>query len=316
MILSGYNKFIFSIFSESKDYLILTVFALKVGKSYLSFLQIQYTKIDSSGKPMPSFVFNTRLKVIDNSERDIIFSKGKIIFKDNAVKVEFASDLIMIYLNYTWDQAGTSPLKVLAIENKENSFLTWNSFDFRSFVKGNLITPNTSAEFINATGNIDLVRSKKIPSGVKGLLWSRLHNKDIDLAYSFIFNKEKKIDSKMFLLHEKKLFEFTDLNYHASKEKISPRLSVKYPDNIQLSAKNESYQVSINIHNQSEAGISELVNNFDFTGKLFNGFLRRLTGNPNGLRLLATADVTITNNLTRTEFNGITSISEFVSFVK
>jgi hypothetical protein len=120
----------------------------------------------------------------------------------------------------------------------------------------------------------------------------------------------------MFLLHEKKLFEFTDLNYHASKEKISPRLSVKYPDNIQLSAKNESYQVSINIHNQSEAGISELVNNFDFTGKLFNGFLRRLTGNPNGLRLLATADVTITNNLTRTEFNGITSISEFVSFVK
>jgi hypothetical protein len=121
MILSGYNKFIFSIFSESKDYLILTVFALKVGKSYLSFLQIQYTKIDSSGKPMPSFVFNTRLKVIDNSERDIIFSKGKIIFKDNAVKVEFASDLIMIYLNYTWDQAGTSPLKVLAIENKEIS---------------------------------------------------------------------------------------------------------------------------------------------------------------------------------------------------
>ena len=296
--------------------MILTVFALKIGKGYLSFLQIQYTKTDSSGKPMPSFVFNTRLKVIDNSERDLIFSKGKIIFKDDAVKVEFASDLVMIYLHYNWDQAGTSPLKVLAKENNENNYLTWNSYDFRSFVKGNLITPNTSAEFINAAGNIDLVKSKKIPSGVKGLLWSRLYNKDISLAYSFIFNKKKKTDSKMFLLHEKNIVEFSDIDYHASKEKTSPKLSVKYPDNIQLNAKNEYYQVSVTIHNQSEADTCELVNNFDFIGKLFNGFLRRLTGNPNGLRLLATADVTITNNLVRTEFNGITSISEYVSFVK
>jgi hypothetical protein len=313
MILSGYNKFIFSIFSENKDYLILTVFALKVGKSYLSFLQIQYTKTDSSGKPMPSFVYNTRLKVIDNSERDIIFSKGKIIFKDDAVKVEFASELVMLYLNYTWDQAETSPLKVLG---KDNVSLAWNSFDFRSFVKGNLITPNTSAEFINAAGNIDLVKSKKIPSGVKGLLWSRLHNNDIDLAYSFIFNKEKKTDSKMFLLHEKKLFVFSDIDYHASKEKKSPRLSVKYPNSIQLSAKNETHHVSININNQSEASISELVNNFDFIGKLFNNFFKRISGNHNALRLQAQADVIITNNLTRTEFNGITSISEYVSFVK
>lgn len=80
MVLSGYNKFIFSIFSEYKDYLILTVFALKIGKGYLSFLQIQYTKTDSTGKPMPSFMLNTRLKVIDHTEWDIIFSKGNIIF--------------------------------------------------------------------------------------------------------------------------------------------------------------------------------------------------------------------------------------------
>ena len=155
--------------------------------------------------------------------RDIIFSKGKIIFKDDTVKIEFATELVMIYLNYTWDQSGTSPLEVFARENKENDLLTWNSYDFKSFVKGNLITPNTSAEFINATGNIDLVKSKKIPSGVKGLLWSRLHNKDIDLAYSFIFNKEKKNDSKMYLLHEKNLLEFSDIDYHAGKDKISPR---------------------------------------------------------------------------------------------
>jgi len=219
---------------------------------------------------MPSFMLNTRLKVIDHSEWDIIFSKGKIIFKDDAVKVEFATDLVMIYLTYKWDQTVTSPLEVFAKEHEEKKFLVWNSYDFRSFVKGNLITPNISAEFNNAAGNIDLFKSKKIPSGIKGLLWSRLHNHEIDLAYSFIFNKEKKNDSKMFLLHKKNLLEFSDIDFHASKEKLSRRLSVKYPDSIQLLAKNDSYQVSVSVHNQSEAGTSEAVNNLDFVDRLFS----------------------------------------------
>ncbi len=77
------------------------------------------------------------------------------------VKIEFATELVMIYLNYTWDQSGTSPLEVFARENKGNDLLTWNSYNFKSFVKGNLITPNTSAEFINAPGNIDLVKSRQ-----------------------------------------------------------------------------------------------------------------------------------------------------------
>ena len=316
MILSGYNKFIFSIFSENKDYLILKVFALRIGKRYLSFLQIQYTKTDSSGKPMPSFVFNTRLKVIDSSSWDIIFSKGKIIFRDDSVKIEFATELVMIYLNYTLVQSGTSILNVLAREKKEDDFLTWNSSNFKCLVKGNLITSNTSAEFINAAGNIDLVKSSRIPSGVKGLLWSRLQNKDIDLAYSFIFNKERKNDSKMYILYEKNLLEFSDVDFRSTKDKLSSRLSIKYPDNIQLCAKNESHKVSVSIYNQSEAGTGELVNNFDFLGRLFNKFLRRFTGNPSGLRLHAIADVTINNNLTSTEFKGITSISEYVSFAK
>ncbi|HBC77900.1 MAG TPA: hypothetical protein DCZ51_04680, partial [Bacteroidales bacterium] len=306
MILSGYNKFIFSIFAENHDSLIIKVFALKIGKGYLSFLQIQYTKVDSSGRPMPSFIFNTRIKVIDSSSRDIIFSKGKIIIKDDSVKIEFATELIMIYLNYSLFRAETSPLKVLSADNKEKDSLTWKSYNFRSLVKGNLITPNTSAEFINAAGNIDLLRSKRIPSDVKGLLWSRLQNKDIDLAFSFIFNKDRKNDSRMYLRYEKNLLEFSEIEYSAGKDRISPRLFIKYPDSVRLLATNESHRISINIYDQAEAGTGELVNSFDLIGKLFNGFLRRLTGNPNGLRLLAFADVTINNNLTSTEFKGIT----------
>jgi len=316
MILSGYNKFLFSIFSEKNDYLILTVYILKLGKSYISFLQIHYSKTDSSGKYLPSFVFRTRLKVIDSSDRDIIFSKGRIIFKDDSVKVEFSSDLVMIYLNYAWDATGSSPLAVLGKEVTRKDIVTWNSFDFRSFVKGSLITPNINADFTEVPGNIDLVKTSRLrlKTPVRGLLWSRLHHQDIGLSYSTIFDRSKKSDSVLYLSFDKQVIEFSDVDYRGSNEKISRRSSIKYPSDILLTAKNDTYQVSVSIHDHSEVNINELVNNIDFTGKLLRGYYTRLHGNPKELRLLAKADVILSNNSTRTEIHDIDSISEYIGF--
>jgi hypothetical protein len=316
MLLSGYNKFIFSIFSESKDYLILTVYALKLGKNYIGYLQIHYTRTDASGRHLPSFEFNTRLKVINSSDWDINFSEGRIIFKEDTVKIEFSFDMVLLYLNYTWDKQTSNPLKILGKVNSENNPIVWNSFDYKSSVKGNFITSNTSAEFSNAPGNIDLVKSKKIPVGINGLLWSRLQSKEIDLAYSFILNGTKKYDSRLFLLHDKKLIQFSDIDYRINKEKISPRSSVKYPNNIILTARNEEYQVSVNIHDNSEVCVNEMVNSIDFTGKCLAVLFKRLTGNPKGLKLSSKVDVILKNNLTNTEFNGIESISEYISFAR
>jgi hypothetical protein len=300
MILSGYNKFIFSIFSENKEYLILSVYIVKIGKNFVSFMQIQYTKTNPSGKLLPSFVFNTRLKVIDSSDWDIIFSMGKIIFKDDEVKIEFSSNLVMLYLNYTWEPRGTTPIGELGKDIEGNDMIVWNSFDFRSFVKGHFITAYSSTEFKSALGNIDLVKARKFQPMVKGFLWNRLHHEDFDLAYSFIFNRSRK---------------FSDLDYHVNKEKKSSQISIKYPDDIRLTAKNENYEVSVNIHDNFEVSDREMADT-DFFDRIANNLSWRYIGNPKGLRLLAKADIIINNNLTRTEFNGITSIGEYVSFTR
>jgi hypothetical protein len=316
MILSGYNKFLFSLFSEKNDYLILTVYVLKLWKGYVSFLQIHYSKTDSAGKYLPSFVYRTRLKVIDNSDRDIMFSKGRIIFKDDSVKVEFSSDLVMLYLNYTWDKNAAGPLTVLGKDVSGKDVLSWNSFDFRSNVKGSLITPNNSADFNDAPGNIDLLKTSRlrlrIP--VSRLIWSRLHHQDIDLSYSSVLDRTKKSDSKLCLSINNKVIEFSEVNYSDCNEKISRRFSVKYPNNILLTAKNEDYRVSVTIYDHTEVNVSEMVNNIDFTGKLITGFYTRLHGNPRELKLLARADVLLTNNYLRTEIRNISWISEYVSF--
>ncbi len=316
MILSGYNKFLFSIFSEKNEYLILTVYILKLVKRYISFLQIHYSKTDSSGKYLPSFVYRTRLRVIDSSDRDIIFSKGRIIFKDDSVKVEFSSDLVMIYLTYTWDQNAVSPHTALGKEIAGKDIETWNSFDFRSFVKGSLITPNINADFTGVPGNIDLVKTSSLrpKRPVRGLLWSRLHHRDIGLSYSTIFDRSDKSDSKLYLSFDKQVIEFSDVGYLGSNENVSSKSSLKFPGNILLTAKNDDYQVSVNIHDHSEININELVNNIDLTGKLLTGFYTFLYGNPKELRLVAKADVILSNNSARTEIHDINSISEYISF--
>jgi hypothetical protein len=315
MILSGYNKFIFSIFSGNKEYLVLSVYVVRVGGKYISFLKIHYTKTNPSGKLLPSYVFNTRLSIVDNSDWDIVFSIGKIIFKEDEVKIEFSSNLVMIYLNYIWEPKGINPKDELGKDIAEFDIIQWNSFDFRSYVKGHFITPYSTTEFKNAIGNIDLVKARKFPTMLKGLLWSRLHIEDLDLAFSFIFNTDNKPESKLYLLHNKNISEFSNLIYNVSKEKVSSQISVRYPDDIQLIAKNDSYEVTVNIHDSVEVDDREMVDT-GFLGRISDNLSWRSIGNPKGLRLLAKADIVIHKNLVRTEFKGITSISEYVSFIK
>ena len=102
------------------------------------------------------------MKFIDSTDWDITFNKGRIIFKEDAVKIEFSFDLVMLYLNYTWDKQTSNPLNVLGKVKADDNPVVWNSFNYESIVKGNFVTPNISSEFVNASGNIDLVKSKRI----------------------------------------------------------------------------------------------------------------------------------------------------------
>lgn len=318
MLLSKYNKFIFSIFSENKNYLIITVYALKFRTNYVAYLQIQYTRTDSTGRYLPAFSTKTRLQVIDCSDWDIIFSDGKIIFKEDSIKVEFSSGLVMVYLTFTWDKNAQSPLTLLGKDLTDNESVTWSSFDFQSFVKGNFISPLTSTEFNNASGNIDLIKTGNLPFRVpvSGFLWSRLHHKDINLSYSFVFNKTKKSDSRLLFLLDNKLVEFTDVDYQLKKDKLCKRLSIRYPDNIVLNAENSDYKVSVNVYDHLETSFIESFNHIDFMGKLFAGMFMYYSGFPKELYLLAKADVTINSRINQHQFSGISLVSSYISFTR
>ncbi|MFZ0281488.1 MAG: hypothetical protein WAL29_07550 [Bacteroidales bacterium] len=316
MILSRYNKLIFSVFSDNNDYLILTLYINRTRNNYDSFLQIQCTKNDHSGNHLPAFVFNTKIKVVEITSQVITFSGGKIIFMKDTVKIEFASELIMFYLNYTWEHNAYSLIDALEKVSSENKEAVWNSFNFKSYVKGNFVSPNTNAEFNNATGNIDFLKSEISPQKVSGHLWSRLHSKDLDMAYSLVLNGSGKQHSKLSFLNKDNLIEFSDVDYKISNETVSPGSGIKFPGNILLTAKNENYQVSVILHDHVEIAVNELATEATFLVSL----MKRLPGlkarSPKTVRLHAIADVSIVNSASGYEFKGIPAICEYPGIEK
>jgi hypothetical protein len=70
------------------------------------------------------------------------------------------------------------------------------------------------------------------------------------------------------------------------------------------------------MHDHSEVIINEMVNNVDFFGKIFSLLINRLSGNPKELKMMAKADVVINNKMARTEYSGIASVNNYVSYAR
>lgn len=315
MFRRGYNKLIFSVFSESKDYLIFIVYALKLGRIFLSFLQINYTKTDISGKFLPSYKYTSRLKLIDCSEWDIVFSRGRIFFKDKAVKLEFASDTVMIYLNFSCINSNSDLLNSFSNSGITNGPFTIKSCNYENLVKGCLVTPNNKVEFNNASGNIDMIFSNEAKPRFKSLLWCRLHSKELDIAYTVIHNGAEKSKTSLNLFHNNKLVRFSEVDLHSDKERFSYRTKIKYPGDLLLKARNDDYQMILNIREQTEVTVSEKVDNLNIFDRMIIRLFRVLTGNQKEINLISGADVSINNHSEQMDYKNVTSITEYVTFV-
>ena len=316
MILSRYNKLIFSVFSENNEYLILTLYIDKAGSNYDLFLQVQCSKTDPSGNKLPAFVFNNRLKSVDITSRVISFSRGKIIFMNDGVKIDFAGEMVMLYLNYSWNPDDYNAINVLEKEDRGNPEIVWNSFNFRSTVKGNFVSPNTNAKFKNAVGNIDLLKSEKFPLKVNGVLWSRLHSQDLEMAYSLVFNGSVNLLSKLSIFYYNNLVEFSNVDCRITRDEGNSRSDKKFPYLILVSAKNENFQVSVRLYDHEEIAESEIVSEVNFLGNLANRVSGLITRYPKTMKLRSSADLSIVNNMNHDEFSAISAICEYLGVEK
>ena len=316
MILSRYNKLIFSVFSENNEYLILTLYLDRTGSNYDLFLQVQCSKTDPSGNNLPAFVFNTKLKGGSITSRVISFSRGKIIFMNDGVKIDFAGEMVMLYLNYSWSPDDKNAIDVLEKEGRESQEFVWSSFNFRSTVKGNFVSPNTNAKFKNAIGNIDLLKSEKFPLKVNGFLWSRLHSQDLDMAYSLVFNGSVNLHSKLSIFYYNNLVEFSNVDCIISRDEGNSRADKKFPYIVLVSAKSENYQVSLKLYDHEVIVESEIVSEVNFLGSLANRVSGLITRYPKTMKLRSSADLSIVNNLNHDEFNGIWAICEYLDVEK
>jgi hypothetical protein len=235
---------------------------------------------------------------------------------NDGVKIDFAGEMVMLYLNYSWNPAGDNAINVLETEGRENPELVWNSFNFKSTVKGNFLSPNTNTKFKNAIGNIDLLKSGRFPLRVNGVLWSRLHSQDLDMAYSLVFNGSGNLHSKLSIFYYNNMVEFSNADCRIRSDEGNSRADKKFPYIVLVSAKNENYQVSVRLYDHEEIVESEIVSEVTFLGSLANRVSGLITKYPKTMKLRSSADLSIVNNMNHDEFNGISAICEYLDVEK
>ncbi len=315
MKLLGFNKYFFDIITENKDYLIFYISILKAG-GYYSILQAQCSTPGPSGNYLSRFNIKTKIRFINANENEIVFSEGTINIEDRSIKVNLSTSALEIDLVYENISQPSTLLNDMEIRISGHNMLTWGPLHIKSKVNGFLKYDAGIISIFDSPGYTDLLRirniSLKIP--VSRLLWGRLHSKDIDLTFSLIINKDKSTYSKLFLRVDNQIMEFSYLDFVAHVEKASSVLSIIYPARYLISAKHKTGEISLEIYDQNAVIYNEFMDLRDQAGRLLSAFVRRISGDPKGIKFMARADIILKNNLVIKEFHGLPLISEYVCF--
>jgi hypothetical protein len=318
MKLFEFKKYFFDIFSEEANYLFFFISILKIGKTYNSYIQIQYARPDSSGKYSLNYSLKAKLKLIDSQLNQITFFEGVINFEEESIIIYIATPSYKIDLNYTTAHLESNIINPLFIKTSENTSLSWIPVQIKALVNGSISTTENVLNYNNASGYIDLVKTSILPFNlhIQKLLWGRLHHEKVDMTYSLIIDENNKSESLLILHFKSMNIEFRNIEYQVLNEKINPDLNITYPDKIILTAKNETYCITLEIIDHKEVIINEFMDPGDQYNKAFFWIMRRMTKNPKGIKFLAKANIFLEESLNKSVFHNLSLIDEFVYFCK
>lgn len=318
MKLFEFTKYFFDIFSEEANYLVFFISILKIGKTYNSYIQIHYARPDSSGKYTLEYSLKAKLKRVDSQLNQIKFYEGTINFEEGSIRLYFATPVFKIDLNYTNAHPESNPVNPLLIKSSKNASLSWVPVQIKGMVNGSISTAENLLNYNNARGYIDLVRTSILPVNlhIQKLLWGRLHHEKVDLTYSLVINENNKHESMIIIYFKGMNIEFTNVEYQILNEKINHNLNITYPDKIMLTAKNKSYSVKIEIFDHKELIFNEFMDPGDQYNKAFFWIMRKISKNPKGIKFLAEANIFLEDSLSKSVFQNVSMIDEFVLFCK
>jgi hypothetical protein len=318
MKLFEFTKYFFDIFSSEKDYLVLFISIIKIGKIHNSYIQIHSRIHNSSGNVKSVNSFKAKLKLIDYQLNQVRFKEGTIDFGAGSVSIILSTASCEVDLKYTKAHPGSEIINSFVIGNSKNASLSWTPIQIKGSVNGKISTDGNLLKYSNINGYIDKVRTSVLPLTLKinKLFWGRLHHEEIDLTYSLMIDENARSESMLFIIFKNTMIEFSNIQFQAPGEKINNDLNILYPDKLLLTATREAWSVSIEIFDLKELISNDFMDPGDQYNRLLSRFVRRISNNPKGIKFLATANILLEDGHEKSSYHDVPMISEYVSFYR
>ena len=312
-----FRKYFFDIAStDDSDYMIIFISILKTGPIYNSILQIQSAKRNISNSYVSTPLYREKINFPAGRSNDISFSEGCIHFDKGYISLNIETSVCHIELKYSDLFDETQPCKLLEVLRSGINSIAWYPVRIKSQVTGTITLGQNRSDWDKTNGYIDFVRFSGLPvkNNLKRLFWGRLHSKNIDLTYTIVELTKNKCSSMLLINLENKRIVFDEVNFDIDREKTSDSNSMTYPDRLILSSKNVDFTVKIEVFDHKELIISE----FADLGKQYNGFftyiIRKVSGNPEGIKFLAKANIELESKNDKFSFQEVSLINEYVRF--
>lgn len=206
----------------------------------------------------------------------------------------------------------------LAIKaGRRSQQITWRPLHLKSEVSGKLRIGSFENRPGNASGYIDQLLSDVFPlnAPVHRLYWGRIHHPLINVVYTLSYGKKAGQQWHCILIHYNgAVVPCRDPDIRFGGGKYSDRLSVTYPESVEICAKQTQVMLKVTIHQKEIVSTSDFIGENDCNSLLKTRFLKYISKNPRGMKFLSSADVEMTYKHQKTSFRHLPCISEVVHF--
>jgi hypothetical protein len=310
-----FKKWFFDVSAGADEYLILFFSQIKLGNRYFTTFQMHGTIKDSDHDFQKSF---SCLKTTHHNANDrmmMAFDEGEVRFTngDCRLRLDFADHLIS--LDYRSKSVVWPETSALYRCGKTN--LDWLPLILHGKVDGTIRVKGETINYLDSSGYCDEVISGikpwKVP--ISKLYWGRLHHDRVNLTYSILYNGVNTQNiSRLFVDFEGNQFFIDRLTLEVLSTGHSQSMDFDYPERVIIRGQSDGVLLTLEISGHQEMVLNDFMDYRDEYGRLATWFLRRISGNPKGIKFRASVDVSVQTGDEVQKIKDSLMIDEYVEF--
>ena len=304
-----YTKWFFDVQGKNGEYLIFFISLLQLGRKKKVYFQMHTNEKDREG-------VDINLHPVEITASHLKLKEGAVIFNDGRCKINLKSEGVELQLIYQGLENKTDS-DHLMIGSKPGRRLGWFPRLMAASVSGHIQTPENTYTFDLSPGYIDEVTTNILPwkIPVDELIWGRLIHPDLSLSYSIIKPAGSTgFITAAYMYYAGRFFRAEKLSMQHSGMTSFESLKLSYPENYILELESGDLHIRLEIANHKICIVNDFMDYREQYGNLITWLLKKVSGNPRGIKFLAEADIEVRKGRKLSRMKKHALIDEYVKF--